>query len=193
MTDEARFRSEGEAAHPGMQPVGAHHEMEGARRRPLEGYRDAVRGVGQARDGIVEDVLDVVAGGLVQDAHQVAADDLEVLRVDDPERAVEAGQPLPGGTYVGHPAGAGARGPGRVQDCRPPGHFDRRPAQVDGLAAVARRGRPFHDDRGEAEPPQPDGQRLPGHACPRDEHVPVPHGASWRYLLTAETDVNVSR
>ena len=153
MTDEPRLRAKGQAAHPGMQPVGARHEMERARRRSLESHRDAVRGVGQARDRVVEDVLHVIPGGLVQDAHQVAADDLDVLRVDDPERAVEAGQPLPGGAHVGHPAGAGARCPGRVQDSRPPGHFDRRPAQVDGLAAVARRGRPLHHDRGEAEPP----------------------------------------
>jgi len=143
--------------------------------------------VGQARDGIVEDVLDVIPGGLVQDAHQVTADDLYILRVDDPERAVDAGQPLPGGAHIGHPAGAGARCPGRVQDSRPPGHFDRRPAQVDGLAAVARRGRPLHHDRGEAEPPQPVSQRLPGHAGPRDEHVPVPHRAS--LVLSAYAEI----
>src|SRR5580698_3922293 len=92
-----------------MQPVGARHQAERARRRPLEGHRDAVRGIGQARDRIVEDVLDVIPGRLVQDAHQVAADDLDVFRVDDPERAVEAGQPLPRGAHVGHPARAGPR------------------------------------------------------------------------------------
>ena len=177
MTDVARLGAEGQAAHPGMEPVSARHQPERPRRGPLEGYRDAVRGAGQAGDRVVEDVLDVITGRLVQDAHQVAADDLQVVRVDDAERAVQAGQPLPGGAHVGHSAGPGARRPGRVQDARPPGHLDRRAAQVDGLPAVARRGRPLHHDRGEAEPPQPDGQRLPGHARPRDEHVLVPHEA----------------
>ena len=166
VVDEARLGAKGQAAHSGMEPVGADHEVERARRRPLEGHRDAVHGVGQARNGIVKDVLDVVPSGLVEDVHQVAADDLHILCVDDPEGGVDAGQPLAGGIHVGHPAGGGARRPGRFQDSRPTGHFDRRPAQVDCLAAAARRRCPLHHDGGEAEPSQPVGQRLPGHAGP---------------------------
>ena len=96
VADELRFVTEDELAHVRVQPVGAYHQVERACRGPLEGDLHRVGGLAEAGDGIAEDVLDVVPGGLVQDAGQVPPNDFYVGGVDHPEGGVHAGQPFPG-------------------------------------------------------------------------------------------------
>jgi hypothetical protein len=58
-----------------VQAVGADHQVEALRRALLE--RDLAV-CGDRRDGVAEDVLDVVGGGGVQDLAQVVTHDLDV-------------------------------------------------------------------------------------------------------------------
>ena len=94
-----------------MQPVGADHQIEAARCGPFEGDLDGSGHLGHPGDRITEDVLGAAPGGLMQDAHKVAAYDFHIGGVDDAEGRVHAGQMLPGGADVRHPAGARARLP----------------------------------------------------------------------------------
>lgn len=61
-----------------MQSVGRHDEVEAAGRRALEGDVDPVVVLGQRGDRVTEDVLHRVLAVLVQDAGEVAAEDLHV-------------------------------------------------------------------------------------------------------------------
>ena len=160
---EPWLRAEGEGPDLGVQPVGADHQIEAARCGPFEGDLHRVRCLGDPGDRIAEQVLGVAAGGLIQDAGQVAAHDLHVGGVDDAEGRVHAGQMLSGGADVRHPAGARARLPQRAQDPSSPGDVDRRAADVDRLAPVARCRCPFDHRRAEAVPGQPvrEGQAGP--------------------------------
>jgi len=76
--DEPGFLAERQRPHGGMQPIGAHRQVEAARRAPLEGDRDIVVALRDAGDGVVEDILDVIPVGRVEDADQIAAQDLDV-------------------------------------------------------------------------------------------------------------------
>ena len=61
-----------------MHAVGPHDQVEAARLAALEGDLDAVLALADVGDGVVEEVLDVVAGGGLEDAGQVAAQDLDL-------------------------------------------------------------------------------------------------------------------
>jgi hypothetical protein len=76
VADERRLKAGHLGAHARVQRVGAHDQVEAARLAVLEG--DAVAALGELGDGVVEDVVDVVAGGPVEDVDQVAADGLEL-------------------------------------------------------------------------------------------------------------------
>ena len=66
-------------AHRRMQPVGADHQVEPSGRAAFE---PQLRVVGYGRDGAAEDVLDVVAGGGVQDLAHVVPHDLNMAAGD---------------------------------------------------------------------------------------------------------------
>ena len=72
---EARLVAEDQAAHVGVQPVRADDEVEAAR-RPRSNVTSP--SVGDRGDRVAEEVLDVVAGGVVEDLAQVVAHDLDV-------------------------------------------------------------------------------------------------------------------
>jgi hypothetical protein len=61
-----------------VQPVGADDQVDGPGRAPFEGHLGAVVTLGDVGDGVAEDVFDVVSGDGVEDAGQVAAEDLEL-------------------------------------------------------------------------------------------------------------------
>jgi hypothetical protein len=111
-----------------------------------------------------------------EDADQVAAHDLELgdgAAVPAQQAGGHAGQAPVGGVDVGHPAGADMGPPDLVQDAHALGHGARRPAQVDGLPAGARRRRQLHHGGVEAVAAQPVRQRRSGDARAGDEDVPV--------------------
>jgi hypothetical protein len=178
--DERRLLAEGQRAHPRVQPVGPHHQVEAARLTALEGDLGAVLALGELGDGVVEDVLHVVAGGPVEDVDQVPAEDLQL---GDGAAGVaqqvggHAGQPPVGAVDVGHAAGADVGLADLVQDAHAVGHGAGRPAQVDGLAAGAWCGRPLHHGGVEAVAAQPVRQGRSGDAGAGDEDVPVLHGS----------------
>jgi hypothetical protein len=178
VADERRLFAERQRPHPRVHPVGAHDQVEGSRLAALEGGLQTVVALGDVGDGVVEDVLDVVAGGRVEDTDQVAAQDLEL---GDGAAGVaqqvggHARQPPVVAVNVGHPARADVRPPDVVQDAHALGHGARRPAQVDRLAAGARCGRPLHHRGVEAMAAQPVRHRGSGDARTGDENVPVVH------------------
>ena len=97
---EEAFRhivAEHDPAHAGMQSVGADDEVEPPWRAVLERH---IAVVGDGGDLVAEDVLDVVAAGVVVDLAEVVAHDLDVpvghradeLEVVDPRRL---GRPRP--------------------------------------------------------------------------------------------------
>jgi hypothetical protein len=161
-----------------VQPVGAHDQVEAARLAPLEADLDAVVALGELGDGVVEEVLHVVAGGLVEAVDQVPAQDLQL---GDGAAGVtqqvggHAGQPLAGGVDVGHAAGADVGLADLVQDAHAVGHATSRPAQVDGLPAGAWGRGPLHHRWCEPVAAQPVGQGRSGDARAGDEDLPVLH------------------
>lgn len=145
-----------------MQPVGAHHQAEGARRGALEGDLHLMVVFGEGGDGIGEDVLDLVPGGHVENASQVPTQDLHLTAHN---RGGHARQLLAGAVNAGHRTHVGLQPTHIVQDphalqhakvCRSP--------EVDRVAAVARCGRPLHHCGVEAIVAQPVRQRRPSDA-----------------------------
>lgn len=170
---QAGLVAEGQAADIGVQPVGAHDDVECAWRAMLERHGPVGLDSG---DRVAEQILDVVAGGVVIDLAEVVAHDLHV-----PVRTgrVDLGQVDPAGLG---PALAIQRQPGRsggqVLDAGQDAHLRRDlhggAEQVDGMAAgLAQRGRALDDGDLEAVTGQPVGQHRAGDAGARDEY---PHG-----------------
>src|SRR5262245_44325638 len=119
-------------------PSRAHHEVECSRPAPFEGDPDAARVLRDPGNGVVEDILDVVLGGGVQDANEVTAQNLDVS--DHASRVAEAvgihdGLPLVGAIDVGHAARAGVRLPDLGHDAHALDHVPGRATNVDRLAA----------------------------------------------------------
>src|SRR5690606_16491195 len=72
---ESLLGAEDQAADVRVQAVRADDQVEAARLAALEGH---LAGLADGGDGVVEDVLHVVAAGLVEDLAQVVAHDLDV-------------------------------------------------------------------------------------------------------------------
>ena len=63
----------------GVQSVGADHDIEPPRCCTLEGHIDVTSAVGQGRDRVAQDVLDLGTACLVHDPGQIAPHDLDVV------------------------------------------------------------------------------------------------------------------
>ncbi|WP_240360660.1 IS66 family transposase [Pyxidicoccus caerfyrddinensis] len=61
-----------------MHSIGAHDAIEPTRRRSFDAHLDSVGRLGQRLDRVADQVLGVIARGVVEDAAQVAAQDLKV-------------------------------------------------------------------------------------------------------------------
>jgi hypothetical protein len=173
---EPRLVAEDQRSHPGVQAVGTHHEVEGAGLRVVERDLHAVGGFGQRGDPVAEDVLGVLVGPVVQDAGEVAAQDLDLATGE------LRGQrhPRPTGGIHHHPLGPpGLLAAHLVEDAHPAHNGQvRLAAQVDGLPAFAQRGGALDDGRLEAVAAQPVRQRRSGDARPGDEDLRVLHRCS---------------
>ena len=147
--------AEGQRPHPGVEPVRPHDQVEHPGLPAAEGDVDAVAPVVERGDPVVEDVLDVVAGGLPQHPRQVAAREL-----DGPDGLLaEEGRGAQGRDLAaplgdeGQGAGAGAGRLDPLQEPHPLDDVDRHAPQVDRIAAPAHR-RGLLDD-GDVHPRPP--------------------------------------
>lgn len=77
VANELRLRAEGERADVRMQAIGPDDEIEGARQAAAEGDLDAGRVLTEGGDRVIEDVFGIVAGGFVENAGQVAAQNFD--------------------------------------------------------------------------------------------------------------------
>jgi hypothetical protein len=174
---EAGLVAEDQPAHVGVQPVGADDQVEAPRWAVLEGDLDPVAVLVQGPDRVAEAVVDVVAGGLVED--EVSSPRM----ISTCRSEIPATSPLTS-TWMGlrpgrstttssvwvraactlgrtpiHSATSTA-GPNRSTACPPS------PARRAGFCSTT--------VGGEAVPVQPPGQGGPGHAGPGHQHLGVP-------------------
>ncbi|WP_280362466.1 hypothetical protein [Nocardia wallacei] len=113
-------------------------------------YNTPVLVLHQLGDRVAEEVLDILAGGLVQHPRQIAALDLGVpVRADTIERlARNAGAGFAVRVDVGGAALARAQCVHRVEQAHAPHHLGSGAEHVDGLAALAQGRGLLHDRRG---------------------------------------------
>ncbi len=162
-----------------MEAVGAHHQVEGARLPVREGGVHPVLVLVERGDAVAVDELDARRGVAVEDLHQVAAQQFDVLAVESAAavggllRAVQLGAV---GAEHGHPAHPGADGADLLGEAGPLDHVEGDAPDVDGLAAGARAGGQLDDGRGESQADQPVGEGGAGDAAAGDEDVL--HGCS---------------
>ncbi len=167
---------EGQTAGVRVQTVGADDQVEPAGRAALEGDLDPVRGLGERRDRVSEDVLDQVLGALVHDPGQLAAEDLHVA-AHHLGRQVHARAAV--GVHDALPAHVRLTG----VDLLPDAHFGEHravdvAAEVDGEAAAAQGGRPLDDGDTGAVAGEVQGEGGSGDAGAGDEDVEVAEAAS---------------
>ncbi len=172
-----------------MQPVGTDDDVEPAWRRVLERHL-AVGGDG--RDRVAEEVLDVVAAGVVVGLTEVVAHDLHVPvgPGGDDFGEVDAGRAPHSLAIHRQPVGAG----GECLDPRQHAHLfrdlHRRPEQVDRMAAgLSQRGRAFDDGDVEPVPGEPVRQYRAGDAGPGDEN---PHEDLPDYLKLGKPNTSLT-
>ena len=157
-----------------MQSVGADHDVEPAWRRVFESHL-AVGG--DCRDRVAEQVLDLIAAGVVVGLAEIVSHDLDV--------AVGYGAGDLGEINTSGPLGPLAVqrqhvGPGGERlDLRQHTHlfrdFHGRPEQINGVTTrLSQCGRAFDDGDFESVPGQPVGQYGAGDAGTRDQNT---HGA----------------
>lgn len=175
--DELFLRAERQTAGVGVEPVRADHQVEAARRAVFEGHGHAVGVLGERGDGVAEDVLGVLPGGVVQDPGQVAPEDLDV-----PGEHVrgQLGLPLARVVDVGHRAHARPDALEVGQDAH--AAQDRQvglAAEVDGVAAVAEREGALHDGGLKAVPMEPVGERGAGDGGAGDQYLAVRHASDF--------------
>jgi hypothetical protein len=81
VTDELLARTEDHRPQRRVQPVGADHQFEAPPVAAREGDVDPVRVLGELGDPVAEDVLDAVAGVVVEHLGEVSAQDLDLRDV----------------------------------------------------------------------------------------------------------------
>ena len=162
-----------------VQPVGPDHQVEAPSVAAREGDVDPVGVLGELGDPVAEDVLDPVAGVVVQHLGQVPAQDLDLR--DVPVAAVVVGavglQHVPVRVHRVRTSGVGAgRAHRRVQ---PHPHDDLlgHPARVHRLPTGTQPGSLLHHGHLGPPPAQPVGQRGPRDARPRHQHPDTAHHA----------------
>lgn len=169
MPDEALVRPEGQRAGARVQPVGAGHQVEAARPAAVEGDPHVVGGLLQGGDRVAENILDLPAGGLVQQAGQVVPEDLQIARADrHGQRGVLVGQRRITQTQV--------QRFGLLQQGHPVQHVQRLAAQARRVPARAHPRGALHHGRGEPVVAQPVRQGGPGDAgtANKDVHPRAP-------------------
>ncbi len=144
-----------------MQPVGADHELEAPPVAAREGHVDAFGILGEFGDPVAEDVLDVVAGVVVEHLGEVAAQDLDLgdVAVAAVVFRAEGLQHVAVRVDGVRAGGVGAGRPHRGVEPHPPDDLLGHPARVHRLPTRTQSGRLL--DHGHLGTPsmQPVGQR----------------------------------
>jgi len=170
-------RPEDHRPQAGVQPVGPDHQVEAAPVAGREGHVDPVGVLGELGDPVAEQVLDAVAGVLVEHLGQVPAQDLDLR--DVPVAAVVVGavglQHVPVRVDGVRARGVGAGRAHLLVQPHPHDDLFGHPARVDGLPAGAQPGSPLHHGDLGPPPPQPVGQRGPRDARPRHQDPRAAH------------------
>jgi hypothetical protein len=182
VADEPLVRSEDRGAQARVQPVRPDHQVEPSPAAPGEDDVDPVGVLGELGDPVAEDVLDVVAGVLVEHPGQISAQDLDLR--DVPVAAVVVGaERLQHGAVRIHGVRARGVGAGRPHRRIQPHQADDllgHPARVHRLPAGAQPGCPLHHGDLGTPPVQPVGQRGPRDARPRHQHPDPAHSTPVR-------------
>jgi hypothetical protein len=176
-----------------VQPVGPDHQVEAPPVAAREGHVDPVRVLGEFGDPVAEDVLDAVAGVVVEHPGQVPAQDLDVR--DEPVATVVVGtgglQHLPVRVYGVRAGGVGARRAYRRVQSHAPDDLLGHPARVHRLPTGTQLGGPLHHGHLGPPPTQPVSQRGPRDARPRHQHPGTAHRAP-RSLVRMECSCSES-
>ena len=179
MTDELLARPEDHPPQRRVQPVGADHQVEAPPVAAREGDVDPVRVLGELGDPVAEDVLDAVAGVVVQHLGEVSAQDLDLR--DVPVAVVvlraEGLQHVPVRVHRVGAGRVGARRAHRGVEPHPPDDLLGHPARVHRLATRAQPGCLLHHGHLGTPPVQPVGQRGTRDARSRHQDPDVAHPA----------------
>ncbi len=181
VADELLARPEDHRPQRRVQPVRPDHQVEAPPVAAREGHVDPVRVLGELGDPVAEDVLDTVAGVVVEHLGQVPAQDLDLR--DVPVAAVvvraEGLQHVPVRVHGVRAGGLGAgRAYRRVQP-HPPDDLLGHPARVHRLPTGTQPGGPLHHGHLGPPPAQPVSQRGPRDARPRHQHPDTAHGSTF--------------
>ncbi len=167
------FRPERQPPHGGMQAVGPHHQVEGAGGLVREVHPCLALILFERRDAVPEHILRIVAGALVQQLHQVLAQQLDVVAVQPPAAVGRLGGPLDlvaVGVEQRHPPHPGTDLLRLLQQPHPGDDVERDTADVHGLPAPTQAGRALDDGGREAATAQQMGKRGSGDAAAGDEY-----------------------
>ena len=177
MADELLARPEDHRPQRRVQPVGADHQVEAPPVAAREGDVYPVRVLGELGDPVAEDVLDIVAGVVVQHLGEVSAQDL-YLR-DVPVAAVvlraERLQHLPVRVHRVGAGGVGADCAHLGIEAHPPDDLPGHPAGIHGLTTRTQPGCQLHHGHLGTPSAQPVGQRGTRDARSRHQHPDVAH------------------
>ena len=179
VADEPLVRPEDHRPQRRVQPVRPDHQVEAPPVAAREGHVDPVRVLGELGDPVAEDVLDTVAGVVVEHLGQVPAQDLDLRDVPVAAVVVRAVglQHVPVHVHGVRAGGLGAgRAYRRVQP-HPPDDLLGHPARVHRLPTGTQLGGPLHHGHLGPPPAQPVGQRGPRDARPRHQHPGTAHRA----------------
>ena len=168
VTDELLARPEDHRPQRRVQPIGADHELEAAPAAAREGDVDPVRVLGELGDPVAEDVLDAVAGVVVQHLGEVSAQDLDLRDVPVAVVVVRAErlQHVAVRVHRVRAGGVGARRPHRGVEPHPPDDLLGHPASVHRLPTRTQPGRLLHHGHLGTPSVQPVGQRRTRDARP---------------------------
>lgn len=165
--DELLLGPESQAPHRRMQAVGADDEVELPGRTAVECHLDAGLGLSQCRDGVVVEILSVVARSGRKNGRQVAARDL------DPVPAELSGDPpdLTAVVVDRHQSfHVGGGRPDRLETLHLLDDREGRSAHVDRATTGRLTTRPLDDGDLEALPREEVGERRSGDAGADDEY-----------------------
>ena len=167
--------TEGQRAHPGVQAVGSHHEVEVPPRPAAECHVHVVAGVIDGLHRVAENGLDAPLGRPVDGRRQVGAGDGHVAIPRPHERGrLERGDPPPVTTDRPRLQEVVAAAPQLGDDAHPLGDVEASTPEVHHVAPAAQLGRALDQRRLMPEALQPVGQRGTGDPRTDDQHPHVP-------------------
>ncbi len=173
LAKDVRLETNGDGARGGVQAIGTNHEVKGLGRRALELDGDAVLAVFKARDVVAE----AVAGGtltlVVEQANQVAAQDLDVARH---HQRGQRGERVVASVDQPQIASLGSMSVDGVPQLHALEHSPVHGAsKVNRLAAFAQRCSALDDDGFIPCTTKPIGHGTPGNAGARDQNTTATH------------------